>query len=167
MKIEVLARKVNINKSSFYHHFADLEIFIEQLLEYHIERAKIIAAKERECKTMIPDLLNVLVEYKEDLLFSRQLRINRNNILFKECYEKSNQIVGDSILGIWAAELGLKDNSGLANLVLKLTLDNFYLQINEETFTYEWLLDFVDEFKLMVDGFTNNEKRKAFLNGSV
>lgn len=167
LKIEVLARKVNINKSSFYHHFADLEIFIEQLLEYHIERAKIIAAKERECKTMIPDLLNVLVEYKEDLLFSRQLRINRNNILFKECYEKSNQIVGDSILGIWAAELGLKDNSGLANLVLKLTLDNFYLQINEETFTYEWLLDFVDEFKLMVDGFTNNEKRKAFLNGSV
>lgn len=167
LKIEVLARKVNINKSSFYHHFADLEIFIEQLLEYHIERAKIIAAKERECKTMIPDLLNVLVEYKEDLLFSRQLRINRNNILFKECYEKSNQIVGDSILGIWAEELGLKDNSGLANLVLKLTLDNFYLQINEETFTYEWLLDFVDEFKLMVDGFTNNEKRKAFLNGSV
>nr|WP_245550167.1 TetR/AcrR family transcriptional regulator [Haliscomenobacter hydrossis] len=27
MKIEVLAKKVGISKSSFYHHFVDLEIF--------------------------------------------------------------------------------------------------------------------------------------------
>ncbi len=27
LKIEVLAKKVGISKSSFYHHFADLEIF--------------------------------------------------------------------------------------------------------------------------------------------
>jgi AcrR family transcriptional regulator len=162
-----MSRKVGINKSSFYHHFADIEVFIEHLLEYHLERAKIVAAKERECKTMIPDLLNVLVEYKEDLLFSRQLRINSDNILFKECYEKSNQIVGNSILEIWAETLGLKENSSLANLVLKLSLDNFYLQITEETLTYEWLENFVNEFIQMVEGFKNNQKKTAFLNGSV
>ena len=32
LKIEVIARQVSKNKSSFYHHFADLEVFTEILL---------------------------------------------------------------------------------------------------------------------------------------
>ena len=30
LKIEVIARRVNKSKSSFYHHFADLDLFIEK-----------------------------------------------------------------------------------------------------------------------------------------
>lgn len=66
------------DKSPFYHHFADLEVFIQILLKHHLERAKMIADKERLCKNVVPDLLRLLVEVKSDLLFNRQLRINRN-----------------------------------------------------------------------------------------
>ena len=36
LKIEQLAKVVGISKSSFYHHFADLDIFIEKLLLHHL-----------------------------------------------------------------------------------------------------------------------------------
>jgi AcrR family transcriptional regulator len=161
LKVEVIARQVNKSKSSFYHHFADLEVFTEILLNHHLERAKRIAERERLCKNVIPDLLNLLLEIKQDLLFNRQLRINRNISQFKQCFEKSSTEVGEAILGIWAEALGLRDNSNLARIVLKLSLENFYLQITAETLTYKWLLNYVNELQNMVKEFKKEEKRES------
>jgi len=36
LKIEPLSKTVGKSKSSFYHHFADLEFFTEHLLKHHI-----------------------------------------------------------------------------------------------------------------------------------
>ena len=160
LKVEVLARRVNKSKSSFYHHFADLEIFIEFLLQYHLERAAIITQQEKDCKTVIPELLQLLVEVKEDLLFNRQLRIHRDNPAFRRCFEQSSQEVGEAILDIWAEALGLGENFYLAELVLKLSLENFYLQITPETLTYEWLEAYIRELQHMVRTFQNNERKR-------
>ena len=82
LKVEVIARHVKKSKSSFYHHFSDLEVFKEELLFFHMERTKQVAELERGCKTIVPELLNVLVDAKTDLLFNRQLRIHRDNPTF-------------------------------------------------------------------------------------
>lgn len=37
LKIEKLAKKVGISKSSFYHHFADMDLFVWHLLGFHIQ----------------------------------------------------------------------------------------------------------------------------------
>jgi len=122
LKIEVIARQVNKSKSSFYHHFADLEVFTQILLEHHLERAKIIVNKERLCKNVVPDLLHLLVEVKPNLLFNRQLRINRNISYYNQCFEKASREVGETILGIWAEALNLGNDSNLAHMVLNLSL---------------------------------------------
>ena len=70
-------------------------------------------------------------------------------------------------MGIWAEMLGLSDNSHLAQIVLNLSLENFYLQITEDTLTYEWLENYVNELKTMVHGFQMSEKKKSILYGSV
>ena len=155
LKIEVIAKRIKISKSSFYHHFADLEVFTEFLLNHHLERASIIAERERLCKNVIPELLILLLEVKQDLLFNRQLRVNRNILPFKNCFERASKDVGQAIMGIWAETLGLTDNSNLAQIVLNLSIENFYLQITEETMTYEWLLSYVSELKKMVMEFKN------------
>lgn len=62
LKVEVIARIVGKSISSFYHHFADIEIFTGMLLNYHLERTIIITGREKLCKNIIPDLLNLLVE---------------------------------------------------------------------------------------------------------
>ena len=50
LKIEPLAKKVGKNKSSFYHYFADLELYLDELLKHHINQSKIIAEKEKNPK---------------------------------------------------------------------------------------------------------------------
>jgi AcrR family transcriptional regulator len=39
IKIERLAKQVGKSKSSFYHHFADIDLFIEFLLKHHVEQS--------------------------------------------------------------------------------------------------------------------------------
>jgi AcrR family transcriptional regulator len=150
LKVEVVARKVGKSKSSFYHHFADVEIFTETLLTYHLERSKAIADREKLCKKMIPDMLNLLIEVKQDLLFNRQLRVNRHIFAYKKCFESANREVEDAFLEIWSETLGLSDNTNAARKVLEQSIENFYLQITDETLTYEWLLKFVGEIRFMV-----------------
>ncbi|MEL6675328.1 MAG: TetR/AcrR family transcriptional regulator [Bacteroidota bacterium] len=160
LKVEVLAREVGKSKSSFYHHFADLEVFTEFLLQYHLEQTALIYEKERACRKVVPELLYVLLEAKTDLLFNRQLRIHRHIPAFQRCFEKTSQEAATSIQDIWAAELGLAENTRLGVMVLQLTLENFYLQITPETLTYDWLVHYVTELKAMVQAFAQHEKRK-------
>ncbi|MEZ4687033.1 MAG: hypothetical protein R3B47_13480 [Bacteroidia bacterium] len=46
--MERLARDIGKSKSSFYHHFADLEVFTALLLNQHLEQAKVMAEKEAD-----------------------------------------------------------------------------------------------------------------------
>jgi AcrR family transcriptional regulator len=157
LKVEVIARLAKKSKSSFYHHFAEMDLFIEDLLAYHLERAKIISDRERLCKTMVPDVLNLLLEFKQDLLFNRQLRVNRHILTYKNCFEKANLFVEDAILDIWSEALGLSDKTYLSRIIFNLTIENFYLQITEETFTYDWLLDYFNNIRLMVTAMKNSK----------
>jgi AcrR family transcriptional regulator len=150
LKVEQIAKKVNKSKSSFYHHFADIEIFTEQLLEYHLERAEQIEKKIKLCQKLVPDLLNLFVEIKLDLLFNRQLRINRDNLTFTQCFEKANAPIITAIFNIWSDDIGLTNRADLSQMVLNLTIENFYLQITEKNLTYDWLLNFLQNIRAMV-----------------
>ncbi|MEO1052370.1 MAG: TetR/AcrR family transcriptional regulator [Bacteroidota bacterium] len=153
LKVEVLSRMVGKNKSSFYHHFADLEVFTEFLLHYHLERAEVIAAEEKRCNNVDPELLEVLVNNKIDLLFNRQLRFHRRVPAFEKCFKKTSEYAAEAVLGIWAEAIGLTENTKLAFAVLMLSLENFYLQITEETLHYKWLSAYVKNLRNMVDEF--------------
>jgi AcrR family transcriptional regulator len=158
LTVEGLAREVGKSKSSFYHHFSDMGIFQDALLAYHLDRAKLIAERERACKSVDPELFDVLVAFKEDLLFNRQLRIHRSVPAYCACCQKASAYTGEAILGIWAEALGLSHNAHLANLVLALSLQNFFIQVNEETLNHDWLRAYVNEHKAMVRAFSDNNK---------
>ena len=149
LKIERISKEVGKNKSSFYHHFADLEIFTSILLSHHIEQSKIVTAKESSC-TDIKDLINVLIEHKIDLLFNRQLRINRENIEFKKCFQTVNEMTISSIVPLWYKLLSIDNNLPLNELVLKLSLENFFLQITDETINKDWLHEYFKGLKNLV-----------------
>lgn len=157
LKVEVIARQVGKNKSSFYHYFANLDIFTDHLLDYHLERTKIIADKERQCKNVDPELIEVIIEVKQDLLFNRQLRIHRDNPKYCTCLQQAGHEVRGAILGIWADALNLNHQTYLAELVLNLSLENFYLQITEETLNYNWLSNYIRDLQTMVRAFQQNK----------
>lgn len=139
LKVEPMAARVGISKSSFYHHFADLEGFQEQLLAMHIERAGVIAAKERAAQHIDPDLVNILLEHRADLFFSRQLRVHRDQPGFESTLLKADALVGNDFMGLWSRELGLKWNAQQLESVFSLALEHFYLQLQPERLDAAWL----------------------------
>lgn len=147
LKIEPLAKIVGKSKSSFYHHFADLESFSQCLLQHHIEQSKVIAKKEHQAKNIDPELIQILVEHKTDLLFNRQLRINQHIKPFAEKLAQSNKIVGDAFVYAWARDLGLQLSAKQLEGIFTLALENFYLQLNSETLNREWLLNYFENLK--------------------
>jgi len=151
LKIETLAKKVGISKSSFYHHFADLEFFLDTLLKFHLQQSQTIADKEKAVQTIDPELIHVLVEHKTDLLFNRQLRFNQQDKRYKETLTRSNQIIGNEFVIIWAKDLALSQKK--LESLFELALENFFLQINAENLTYEWLSAYFNNLKRVAQNF--------------
>ena len=139
LKIEPLAKAVHKSKSSFYHHFADSEIFIDELLQYHMQQCKKIAIKEMSAKNIHPELITILVEHKRDILFSQQLRFNTKVPSFENLFIQTNKLVGEAFINVWLKDLQLNLTNNQIEGIFTLALDNFFLQINEQNFTFEWL----------------------------
>ncbi|MEO0337856.1 MAG: TetR/AcrR family transcriptional regulator [Bacteroidota bacterium] len=165
LKVEPIARILKKNKSSFYHYFGDIDLYTQFLLDYHLEQAKVLAQKEAACETQ-DELIDILVAHKVDILFSRQLRIHRENPAYEKCFEAVSAIVGPAILGIWSKIIELDDHSYLAALVFKLGIENFYLRITEDNLNHAWLNDYFAEFKQLVRAFKNQPSIKQ-INGTV
>ncbi|NBL64078.1 TetR/AcrR family transcriptional regulator [Flavobacterium sp. NST-5] len=147
LKIEPLAISVGKSKSSFYHHFADLELFMDFLLNYHIQQSQIIANKEKNAQNIDPELIHILVEHKIDLLFNRQLRINQNIPSYAVILEQSNKIIGNAFVNTWVKDLDLQLTEKQIDGIFSLALENFFLQINIETLNYNWLSNYFKNLK--------------------
>lgn len=151
IKVEVIASHVGISKSSFYHHFVDIHLYTDLLLHYHLERAVIVAAQEKACASIDPGIINVLLKNKIDLLFNRQLRIHRDVPKFRKCFESSNRLAESAMMELWAKETGLSFDSRLVQILFALALENFYLQITNETLRYDWLSDYFKNLRDLTD----------------
>jgi len=152
LKVERLARQVGKSKSSFYHLFADLDLFISDLLDYHLERASLMAEREAQCTTE-SELIAVIIDHKVDLLVNRQLRFHRENPAFEKCFKAVNQMSVPALMPLWKQIIDLRDQSYLAELVLLLTLDNFFLQITDQTLNEEWLKSYMLHIRQLVRQF--------------
>lgn len=153
IKIERLAKKVGVSKSSFYHYFADLDTFFEQLLEHHIGQARVLAVKEQQARNISPELIGILLEHRIDLLFNRELRVHRNIRAFADALEQSNLIVGNSFVNVWVQELNLRLSPPQLEALFELALENFFLQINAENLNREWLAAYFTELKRIASNF--------------
>ena len=152
LKVEALARQVGKSKSSFYHLFADLEIFTTALLDWHLDRVRAFAVQERACRQLDPDLLELLLASKVDLFFHRQLRIARAVEPFATYLVRADACVGEAFLGIWAEVVGLSGRPHLPRQLYDLAIENFYLRLTEAEFGRPWLLAFFAEVRRLVAG---------------
>jgi AcrR family transcriptional regulator len=154
LNIEQLAKQVGISKSSFYHHFADSQGFIEKLLQRHLKRSKIIAEMERKAQSINPGLIQIILEHRADFLFNRQLRINAHHASYKATLLKSNQIIGKDFIHLWLRDSRIPLTFQQAEGVFDLALENFFLQLNLENFTKEWLESYFENLKRISSKFT-------------
>ena len=147
LKVEPLAQAVGKSKSSFYHHFADMDLFMDYLLQHHLKQSAIIGQKENSASCVDPELISILVEHQTDLLFNRHLRIHRNISSFNTALQQSDKIVGNAFVKVWAKEMNLNMPAHKIESITTLALENFYLQINENNINHKWLSSYFAELK--------------------
>ncbi len=90
LSINKLSQEIGSPRASFYHHFGDMQTFINELLDMHWQISqKFDSIGAQECKKFFPDLYLLLEQYPIPLKFSRQLFINRNNPVYNYLFVKT------------------------------------------------------------------------------
>ncbi len=150
INIELLAARMGSSKSSFYHFYGNSEGFTTDLLNYHLQQSKELAIKIKACDKLKPDMMNVFLDNKEDILFHKQLRINRENEAYRNCFKKAYQKIEDAMLDKWIVHLELPNQLLFVKAFLNLVVENFLLRITKENFTYSWLEEYIREISYLV-----------------
>ncbi len=149
IKVEKLSRIVGKSKSSFYNLFPDLEGFLEELLDHHAQSLAHVNEEFTSCKSFDPEYIDKLVEHKKMLFFNKQLLINRHYKPFGLLFDKEINKGKKDLLGLVSQYLDLDHSKNLASIILEISIENFYLQINKENLSYKFIKDFIFKFRLL------------------
>ncbi len=158
INVELISRFVNKNKSSFYHYFGEFPLYLNALHQWHIHRSEEFAINIEGCESINPDLLNMALEYKYDIFFHKQLRLNRD----KPDYEKTLNSAFDNyekaVINQWALFFELEDNLSFVSTFIHFFTENLLLKATFDSFTFEWLENYVMELSTMFQQFNLSGK---------
>jgi AcrR family transcriptional regulator len=158
LNVELLANRMSSSKSSFYHYFGNIEEFKTELFNHHQQKVEELSQKIKESKSLIPDLVNIFIHDRVDILFHKQIRIYREDKVFRECFEKAYEIIEHSILEKWINHLKLQNRPLFAKSLLSLVSDNFLLRITNQNFIHSWLEDYIKELSYLVNQMKSSDK---------
>jgi AcrR family transcriptional regulator len=139
VKVERLARILQLNKSGFYHYFGSMKIYLKSLLEYHVEMAKVIAPEIAACQNLDPDLLLLMIKHKGFFLVESQLLLKSKSAYFSAEADEAGKIINKELLPLWRKDTQLPEDSAVALSYLNIILHFFYARINSENLSYQYL----------------------------
>lgn len=157
IRVERLARILDLNKSSFYHFFGDLDYFFQQMVAYHHAQVELYLADVRKCRNFDPDFLHTLVHHKVPVLAHMQLVLNRHVPLFFDAYKQVNVKADRVILPLWSVFIGIPEQPELALQYFEQVRDMFYSRISNNTLNYEFLHALVHEAREIVLKMSNGK----------
>src|SRR5688572_24786943 len=128
--IEKMARILRANKSSFYHFFGTLEIFLDELMLHHYDKVDLVLNDCKNARSLDPEYLEQVVKHKVTFMVQVQLARHKNIPLFSKACLHVNQKMDRSILQLWNKHLGVFDNDNLSLLCLNFVRDTFYSRVS-------------------------------------
>ncbi len=121
ISINKISKEIDSSRASFYHHFGDLDCFIDEILDCFWSNFEIFGNEGNEyCKVLIPDMYVFLANNNLILRFCRQLFLNRNSPNYGYVFSKV----------LHTASKGF---------MLKLFVDKCNLDIDDENAFQLWL----------------------------
>ena len=150
LQVERLARILQLNKSGFYHYFGDLEGYCDELLKLHQYRVGLYCNKVREVKTIDPEYLHVLIEFKMPTLFQMQLGRIKNKPAFHAVEKWVDHEEDVAIKQLWCQYMDVTGNSDLAMRYFDIFRSMVYARIGFENFTFPYLSSLFEEAKTVM-----------------
>lgn len=112
LNVNKLSNEVGVSRASFYHHFGDMDVFIQELLIVHWKIVTEFNERGKSCKYLFPDFYEFLADYPIPLQFNMQLFHNRSipeyNLLFIKTYEASAK---SFLLNLFAKQFAISMDS--------------------------------------------------------
>jgi len=147
LKVELLAKNLNLDKSEFYHYFGDLAVFCGALLRMHKRIFDNYAQELREIKSIDSDYLHLLIRYKISVMFQMQMTMEKNDVSFQRLREDISKEQSRILEPIWSEYLGILNKPDLTNGYFNIVRLMFYARITPENFEYSYLKNFITEAK--------------------
>jgi len=146
LSINKISKEIDSPRASFYHHFGDIEMFIDKLLDLHMEIAiKYIGGAAEKCQNLFPDVYLLLEQFPIPLKFNRQLFLNRSipkyNFLFVKTYNIS---ANKFMVKLFAKEFGLKNNRDTHDLWI-IVGESWYSRIDVNNLTTSHMQQVAEE----------------------
>jgi len=172
IRIERLARDLDLNKSSFYHYFGDIDHFFENIIQHHKECAERYIMEIGNCRKFDPDYLHVMLRYRQNMRLHLQLLSHRDKPGFLIAHREINRKVDQKLNPLWVAFMDMQNMPALAMKYFQFVRGRFYANFDIENMDYESLhsisieaRDLIRAMKEVPDH--NLSGIKVLLNGSV
>ena len=138
LSINKISKEIESPRASFYHHFGDIDIFIDELIELNLKIYKQFNLTEKkECKNFNPDLLILIAQNPMLLKFSKQLFINRNNSIYNDLFviahSESSKIFA---FKLFSKQYGLKNNKATYKLFVTV-VESWYSRLDTNDLSAE------------------------------
>lgn len=146
INIKALSEACGLPRPNFYYHFPDKEYLIDQLLKMHLE---LELTYEHELKeklhTFLPDLYEILVDYKPVIKFHWQLFRNRHVLKYNHVYLTLNNTSGELILPKFKDYYKLEVSGSKLKSIWGTLIDSWYSRLDFDKFTVEELCAISEE----------------------
>ena len=151
VQIERLARIVDRNKSGFYHHFGDRDLFFLDLIRHHHQIIDRFCSEISLLKRFNPDYLELLVKYKTATLIQMQLRRHMSNPVFGETFTKVRKKTEKELLPLLSSYLKIYNNNELVLELWHNLRDLFFMRVTWNTMTLDFLCKLVDDYSQVIE----------------
>jgi len=166
LSINKLSKTTGSSRASFYHHFGDIDVFVDELLAKHWHFVEILKSSGREkCKRLFPDLYNLLAHNPLPLQFSLQLFHNRSNPEFNFVFIKSFEEFAKSFaLELFKKHFGLLQSEREVYLLWLTLSEAWYSRLDTNDLTSETLQKHAEEILQNLSEFVNSALYKQLRN---
>lgn len=159
IKVERLARNLQLNKSGFYHYFGSMRSYLKSLLQYHVSLSKSIAEEIASCENFDPDLLNLIIKHRAFFLVESQLLLKSKPSYFSADVDEASKIINKKLLPLWRKETQLPEDSVAALSYLNIILHFFYARINSDNLSYQFLHSLTFETEEVLNKVVDEKKK--------
>ena len=141
LSINKISKELVLSRASFYHHFGDIDCFIEEVLNFHIQMASTFDAKcKTDCHHFFPDLYVLLSAAKIPLCFSRQIFINRHIPIYNQTFMSVFTASSDAFaLALFAEQFNLALHEQKTFDLWLTVCESWYSRIDPKDFSSETL----------------------------
>ncbi|RIW12595.1 TetR/AcrR family transcriptional regulator [Algoriphagus lacus] len=155
LQVERLARILKKNKSGYYHYFGDRFVYMDELLKEHLRILENILFEIQQIREFEPEYMQLMMRYKQTVLFQMQLVKNREVKDFFETAQKFNLAVKQSVAPVFANYLNVPVEE--APKYWEVLRDSFYSRVTFKTFSPEWIGAFARELKDLLENASHRQ----------